>query len=353
MLSRSKEIYHSSSGSLDCHVDLEFVEGGISERCSKLKDSLTSSDNIGESPNEDQTVLAICERSIKISNELRQALESVRIKGPKTKWKSVRKALKSFYKKEEIAELNQRLSGPRTEMNSHITVKIQCRIDFVALKESEHFAKLEVGVQTLVNNVLQSHYDLSNQLNEHEQNINSKIRSEGEAAQDWATLLSVVTLSAIEDSNSAYSMPLVQTSQTPLIFAVQQLAFLPRVSDTAIVRRTPQVSSCSPLNQRYQDLIEIIDILVDGGANLQCRDNAGLSAYDHARILGLDDTMVLKLKPINPYDGKTIAMPRPTHPPHLLMREPESDPLPWSSRPVFIELQRLRICRPIMGRVQA
>lgn len=223
MLSKSQEIYHSSSGSLDCHVDLEFVEGGISERCSKLRDSLTSSDNIGELPNEDQTVLVICERSIKISNELRQALESVRIKGPKTKWKSVRKALKSFYKKEEIAELNRRLSGLQTEMNSHITVKIQCRIDFVALKESEHFAKLEVGVQTLVNNVLQSHYDLSNQLNEHERSINSNIRSEGEAAQDWATRLSVVTLSAIEDSRVSLRLEIQQDTRREIERATQAL----------------------------------------------------------------------------------------------------------------------------------
>ena len=125
-----------------------------------------------------------------------------------------------------------------------------------------------------------------------------------------AMLASIATIS--------YSMPLVQIHTTPIVFAVQQLGFQQR---DVPQMRSPATgpSTTSPTQQqslRTKNLLAIVQILIDSGADLRALDNAGLSAYDHARILGLEDNVVVKLRPPNVFDGRTIPMPTATHNAH-------------------------------------
>lgn len=130
-----------------------------------------------------------------------------------------------------------------------------------------------------------------------------------------AMLASIATIS--------YSMPLVQIHTTPIVFAVQQLGLQQReipqmqsIEHTSPAPSTPTTPLTSQQSLRVKNLLSIVQILIESGADLRALDNAGLSAYDHARILGLDDNVVVKLRPPVVFDGRTIPMPAATHNAH-------------------------------------
>jgi hypothetical protein len=128
-----------------------------------------------------------------------------------------------------------------------------------------------------------------------------------------AMLASIATIS--------YSMPLVQIHTTPIVFAVQQLGLQQRDVPQVRIIEPPSPAphttpSTSQQSLRVKNLLSIVQILIDSGADLRALDNAGLSAYDHARILGLDDTVIVKLRPPIVFDGRTIPMPAATHNAH-------------------------------------
>lgn len=112
-----------------------------------------------------------------------------------------------------------------------------------------------------------------------------------------------------------FSMPLVQINATPMVFAVQQLGLQQKDLSQARSIEAAASSCTTPPYQtmRTKNLLAIIEILIDSGADLRVLDNAGLSAYDHARILGLDDEIIVKLRPPIVFDGRTIPMPAATH----------------------------------------
>lgn len=112
--------------------------------------------------------------------------------------------------------------------------------------------------------------------------------------------------------------PWVQITMTPLVLTLQQLALeQPLSADSEAAH-----SHASPVNPRSRSLLSILDILLAAGADLRALDNAGLSAYDHARIMGVDEITIRKLKPANAYDGRTIQQPRPTHPHRRIASSP-------------------------------
>ena len=117
----------------------------------------------------------------------------------------------------------------------------------------------------------------------------------------------------------SYAIPLVQINTTPIGFAVHQLGLQQRkasssrsIADASSSCRAPPQSPQHTV--RTKNLVAIIHILIDSGADLRVLDNAGLSAYDHARILALDGNLVVKLRPPNVFGGRTIPMPAATHP---------------------------------------
>jgi hypothetical protein len=59
------------------------------------------------------------------SADLLGALAKLKVQGNKTKWKTMRKAIRSVWSKEKVHDLEHRLSSFRDELNLHITVKIR------------------------------------------------------------------------------------------------------------------------------------------------------------------------------------------------------------------------------------
>ena len=149
LVSKSKEIHDSVDGVLDEYNDINIAATGLSARTSNLKQAILPTSVPTALSDEDQAIHGLCQRCMDISAELQTALERLRLHGPSTKWKSVRKALKSIWKKEQIEGLVKRLSTIKAELDSHVLVSLRSRLDILSFRQSEGFASLENATKDL------------------------------------------------------------------------------------------------------------------------------------------------------------------------------------------------------------
>lgn len=114
-VSKSVEVYQSSSGILD--------ENAAVECAVKHIESLRGEVEAGAVSAPDRSLQELCRAVSRAGADLLEALAKLKVQGNKTRWKSIRKALKSVWSKEEIRDLEHRLSSFREELNLHITVR--------------------------------------------------------------------------------------------------------------------------------------------------------------------------------------------------------------------------------------
>jgi hypothetical protein len=118
LISKSTELYRSSEGALAENIDIEMATNHLVLLNSKLKDAAAAT---GDSALEN-----LCKSCNTAAEKLLDALDKVKVNREQQKWKSMRKALRSVWSKEEIGELERRLSKFREELNSHIVVDLRC-----------------------------------------------------------------------------------------------------------------------------------------------------------------------------------------------------------------------------------
>jgi hypothetical protein len=117
LISKSTELYRSSEGALAENIDTETATNHLILLNSKLKNAATATG--------DTALENLCKSCNTAAEKLLDALDKVKVNGKQQKWKSMRKALQSVWSKEEIGELEQRLSKFREELNSHIVVDLR------------------------------------------------------------------------------------------------------------------------------------------------------------------------------------------------------------------------------------
>jgi hypothetical protein len=117
LISRSTELYRSGEGPLAENIDTETATNHLVLLSSELKNAATAAG--------DSTLENLCKSCNTAAEKLLAALDQVKVKGEQRKWKSVRKALQSVWSKEEIGELERRLSKLREELNLHIVVDLR------------------------------------------------------------------------------------------------------------------------------------------------------------------------------------------------------------------------------------
>jgi hypothetical protein len=118
LVSKSVELYQSSDGVLMENIDAEVATNHLVILNDKLKDSATAA---GDGALKDLCVL--CGAT---ATELLTVLGKVKIQGKNSKWKSMRKALRSVWSKEEVEELERRLLNLKNELNLHVVADIRC-----------------------------------------------------------------------------------------------------------------------------------------------------------------------------------------------------------------------------------
>jgi hypothetical protein len=68
----------------------------------------------------DDTLKRLCDSCKSIADELLAALDKVKISGKQGRWKSIRKALRTVWSKEQTRELERWLASFRVELNLHV-----------------------------------------------------------------------------------------------------------------------------------------------------------------------------------------------------------------------------------------
>lgn len=117
LVSKSAELYRSSEGALAENSDIETAINHLILLNNKLKDTATTTG--------DSALQNLCKSCSTTADQLLAVLDKVKVKGKQDKWKSIRKALRSVWSKEEVEELGRRLERFRGELNLHVTVDLR------------------------------------------------------------------------------------------------------------------------------------------------------------------------------------------------------------------------------------
>lgn len=117
LISKSTELYRSSEGALAEHIDIETAINHLVLLNSKLKDVATTTG--------DGALESLCISCATTADNLLAALDKVKVKDKQHKWKSIRKALRSVWSKEEIGDLERRLATFREELTFHVVVDLR------------------------------------------------------------------------------------------------------------------------------------------------------------------------------------------------------------------------------------
>ncbi|KAI9785399.1 MAG: hypothetical protein M1816_000414, partial [Peltula sp. TS41687] len=146
LISKTAEIYESSSGVLVENVDIETATNDLARLSAKLHDSVKPASDMG--------LRELCQSCDAIAKELLSALDRVKVHGKQQKWKSFRKALRSIWSKEDIVSLEQRLARFRDELNLHVTVDLRERVIQLSEEQSRYLKDLDLNTKNLVDAML-------------------------------------------------------------------------------------------------------------------------------------------------------------------------------------------------------
>ena|ERR1700735_2284377 len=125
IISKSYEFHKSTTGALREHDDVELVAVDLKRRTERLKKCPGPADS---------DLVKLSGDCYGVAEELLQALQRVTIKGTSTRWKSLRKALRSVWSKEKILELERRLNRFRDQINLVVCVQLRFLMLLYALQ---------------------------------------------------------------------------------------------------------------------------------------------------------------------------------------------------------------------------
>jgi hypothetical protein len=74
---------------------------------------------------QEQALKDLCIGCDEVAPELIGGLEKLKVQGKKTKWKSMRQALKSVWSKDRIKAISNRLSNFRDQLNLSVLVSLR------------------------------------------------------------------------------------------------------------------------------------------------------------------------------------------------------------------------------------
>jgi chromosomal replication initiation ATPase DnaA len=133
LISKSTELYRSNEGVLVENIDVETATTHLVLLNNKIKDAATTAS--------DDALRRLCESCQSTADELLAALERLKLSSKQDRWKSIRKALRNVWSKEQIRELEGRLARFREELNLHVIVDLRC----VGIWPSNNYADFTCG----------------------------------------------------------------------------------------------------------------------------------------------------------------------------------------------------------------
>jgi len=128
LVGKSNEIYKSASGLSAQYGETENATNRLLGLSTRLATSLDIKAQSSNQSSRDSTALTeICRGCIKVSEELMNMLDKLRLSDDKKNrhWKSFRQALKSVWSKGAIDAIAMRLQSYRTELDTHTLVSMR------------------------------------------------------------------------------------------------------------------------------------------------------------------------------------------------------------------------------------
>jgi hypothetical protein len=111
-ISETVELYRSADGVLDGNTAIEFAVNRPIVRRDKVE---TIASSVAGASLQD-----LCVTVADTSSQLLNALQSLKVQGKNSNWKSVPKAIRSVWSKDEVQDLERRLGSFRDQLNLHI-----------------------------------------------------------------------------------------------------------------------------------------------------------------------------------------------------------------------------------------
>ena len=184
IVSKTSELYNSAHGQLVQHTDITTTTSDLHRLTLKLSESIAPQNVPTVLSEDDQALHVLCKGCIDVSQELQAGLNELRVKGVPSKWKSLRKALKTIWTKEHISELQSRLASYREQLDSRILVGLKSQIDLVQLRQAAAFDGLDASVKALLNTLLDSSAKVELKIEQRAAITDAAIQSSVQLAQD-------------------------------------------------------------------------------------------------------------------------------------------------------------------------
>jgi hypothetical protein len=112
LLSGAHSIYRSHSGTSESNEVLEMIARDVS--------TLSKAVRVEQSSFEDSNIYGLAKETKRVADELLKALEKLKVQGRTSRWKSLKAALKDVWSREEIEDLEQRLSKLQAQVTAHV-----------------------------------------------------------------------------------------------------------------------------------------------------------------------------------------------------------------------------------------
>jgi hypothetical protein len=123
LISKSHEIYTSSSGVSQENVNLQAIADRLGTLAIHFNDDLSTGGGIKPAS---QCLSSLALSCKDVADELLQAIESLKVhSGPNRKWRTFRKALKSMWEKGRIEDLERRLNDLRSQLTIELVAHIR------------------------------------------------------------------------------------------------------------------------------------------------------------------------------------------------------------------------------------
>ena len=115
VISKGNELYLSTNGALEENEFLERVANDLKTLLDRIKQTSKPASLAVQSFRDD---------SVKLADEMLDALQDLKTKGLPSKWRSLRKALKAVHSKAKVESWAERLNVLRDQFNTHVEIDI-------------------------------------------------------------------------------------------------------------------------------------------------------------------------------------------------------------------------------------
>ena len=125
LISKGSQYYESPSGAVIENLELEIIAENFDRLSRRLADTSSPFHGLRSLSDDELTLQKVGREAQKVAESFVSVLDSLKIRGRNTKWKSFRQALKTLWSKEDIDEMQRKLSLFQGSVAVHLLVVVR------------------------------------------------------------------------------------------------------------------------------------------------------------------------------------------------------------------------------------